>query len=52
MILRHMAGLTAGEIADVLGKTETSVHGLHNRARRAVKEALRELGAPPVTAVA
>lgn len=52
MILRHIAGLTPGEIADVLGKTESSVHGLHHRARSAVKDALRELGAAPVTAAA
>jgi RNA polymerase sigma-70 factor (ECF subfamily) len=39
LILRHVAGLTPGEIADVLGKTESTVHGLHHRARRAVKEA-------------
>jgi RNA polymerase sigma-70 factor, ECF subfamily len=52
MILRHIAGLTPGEIAGVLGKTESSVHGLHHRARLAVKDALRELGAAPVTAAA
>jgi RNA polymerase sigma-70 factor, ECF subfamily len=52
MILRHIVGLGPGEIAVVLDKTESSVHGLHHRARLAVKDALRELGAAPVTAVA
>jgi RNA polymerase sigma-70 factor (ECF subfamily) len=52
MILRHLAGLGPGEIAAVLDKTESSVHGLHHRARHAVKDTLRELGAAPVTAVA
>jgi RNA polymerase sigma-70 factor, ECF subfamily len=52
MILRHFAGLTPGEIAVVLGKSESSVHGLHHRGRGTVKDALRELGAAPVTSVA
>jgi RNA polymerase sigma-70 factor (ECF subfamily) len=52
MILRHVAGLTPGEIAGVLEKTESSVHGLHHRGRGAVKAALQELGAAPVTAFA
>jgi RNA polymerase sigma-70 factor, ECF subfamily len=52
MVLRHIVGLAPGEIAGVLDKTESSVHGLHHRARLAVKDALSELGAAPVTAVA
>ena len=52
MILRHVAGLAPGEIAVVLDKSESSVHGLHHRARSAVKDALRDLGAAPVTAAA
>jgi len=52
LILRHIAGLTPGEIADVLGKTESSIHGLHHRGRGALQVALRELEAAPVTAVA
>jgi len=51
LVLRHIAGLTPGEIADRLGKTEGSVHGLHHRGRGALQEALRELDAAPVTAV-
>jgi RNA polymerase sigma-70 factor (ECF subfamily) len=52
LILRHVAGLTPGEIADALDRTESSVHGLHHRGRVALKAALRELGAAPVTAAA
>jgi RNA polymerase sigma-70 factor (ECF subfamily) len=52
LVLRHVAGLTPGEIAQRLGKTEGSVHGLHHRGRGALQEALRELGAAPLVAVA
>jgi RNA polymerase sigma-70 factor (ECF subfamily) len=52
LILRHIAGLTPPEIADALGKTESSIHGLHHRGRGALQAALRELEAAPVTAVA
>jgi RNA polymerase sigma-70 factor (ECF subfamily) len=52
LVLRHLAGLTPGEIAERLGKTESSVHGLHHRGRTALRAALRELEAAPVTATA
>ena len=52
LILRHFAGLTPGEIAVALDRTESSVHGLHHRGHIAFKAALRELGAAPVTAAA
>jgi RNA polymerase sigma-70 factor, ECF subfamily len=52
LILRHIAGLTPLEIAAALGKTESSIHGLHHRGRGALQAALRELEAAPVTAVA
>jgi RNA polymerase sigma-70 factor (ECF subfamily) len=50
LVLRHVAGLSPEEIATRLGKTEASVHGLHHRGRGALKAALRELEAAPVTA--
>jgi RNA polymerase sigma-70 factor (ECF subfamily) len=50
LVLRHVAGLSPGEIATRLGKTEASVHGLHHRGRGALRAALRELDAAPVTA--
>ena len=52
LVLRHVAGLSPTEIADRLGKSEGSVHGLHHRGRGALKAALRELEAAPVTASA
>jgi RNA polymerase sigma-70 factor (ECF subfamily) len=50
LVLRHVAGLSPGEIAERLGKTEASIHGLHHRGRGALRAALRELEAAPVTA--
>ena len=50
LILRHIGGLSPGEIAERLGKTEGSIHGLHHRGRSALQQALRELEAAPVTA--
>jgi RNA polymerase sigma-70 factor, ECF subfamily len=52
LVLRHVAGLSPGEIADRLGKSEASIHGLHHRGRGALRAALRELEAAPVTAPA
>jgi RNA polymerase sigma-70 factor, ECF subfamily len=51
LVLRHLVGLSPGEIADRLGKTEGSVHGLHHRGRTALRSALEELDAAPVVAV-
>lgn len=50
LILRHIVGLSPVEIAAVLGKTESSIHGLHHRGRLTFKAALEELGAAPVVA--
>jgi len=50
LVLRHIAGLSPGEIAEVLGKSEGSVHGLHHRGRGALQDSLRDLDAVPVTA--
>ncbi len=52
LILRHIAGLTPGEIAERLGRTESSVHGLHHRGRKALQVALRDLDSAPLTASA
>ncbi len=48
LILRHLVGLSPGEIAGVLHKTESAVHGLHHRARRNFKAALHDLDAMPL----
>lgn len=50
LVLRHIVGLSPPEIADVLGKTESSVHGLHHRGRLSLQSALTDLGAAPVVA--
>jgi RNA polymerase sigma-70 factor, ECF subfamily len=48
LVLRHIVGLSPMEIATALDKTESSVHGLHHRGRRALKTTLIELDASPV----
>jgi RNA polymerase sigma-70 factor (ECF subfamily) len=50
LVLRHIGGLSPTEIAQMLGKTEGAVHGLHHRGRKALRRALLELEAGPVTA--
>lgn len=49
VILRHVIGLTPGEIADRMGRTEGSIHGLHHRGRRALKRELERLESTPCT---
>jgi RNA polymerase sigma-70 factor, ECF subfamily len=48
LVLRHIVGLSPVEIAEVLGKTESSIHGLHHRGRASFRSALEDLGAAPV----
>lgn len=50
LVLRHIAGLSPTEIATTLGKTESSIHGLHHRGRRSLRQNLVALGANPVVA--
>jgi RNA polymerase sigma-70 factor (ECF subfamily) len=49
VILRHVVGLTPGEIADRMGRTEGSIHGLHHRGRRALQRELGRLESIPCT---
>jgi RNA polymerase sigma-70 factor (ECF subfamily) len=49
MMLRHIHGLTPAEIAGSLGRTRSSVHGLHHRGRRALCLELTRLGSAPTT---
>jgi RNA polymerase sigma-70 factor (ECF subfamily) len=49
VVLRHLVGLTPGEIAERLGRSENSIHGLHHRGRRAIQQELRRLECGPVT---
>jgi RNA polymerase sigma-70 factor (ECF subfamily) len=50
LILRHIVGLSPAEIAELLGKKENAIHGLHHRGRLSLQSALAELGAAPVVA--
>ena len=50
LVLRHIAGLTPGEIARRTGRSEGSIHGLHHRGRRALRSSLTSRGAAPSTA--
>jgi RNA polymerase sigma-70 factor (ECF subfamily) len=50
LVLRHVMGLSPVEIAGTLKKTESSVHGLHHRGRRALQGALTARGAVPTVA--
>jgi RNA polymerase sigma-70 factor, ECF subfamily len=49
VILRHVVGLSPGEIADRMGRTESSIHGLHHRGRRALQRELARLDYTPCT---
>jgi RNA polymerase sigma-70 factor (ECF subfamily) len=51
IVLRHVVGLSPTEIADRMGKTEPSVHGLHHRGRAALRTALVERGCAPTVAL-
>ena len=52
IILRHVVGLTRAEIADRMGRTEGSIHGLHHRGRRALQTELARLESRPCTRAA
>jgi RNA polymerase sigma-70 factor (ECF subfamily) len=49
VILRHVVGLSPTEIADLMGRTEGSIHGLHHRGRRALQRELVRLDCAPFT---
>jgi RNA polymerase sigma-70 factor (ECF subfamily) len=49
VILRHVVGLSPGEIGDRMGRTEGSIHGLHHRGRKALKQELVKLSLAPAT---
>lgn len=50
IVLRHFAGLSPAEIAQRLGSSEDSVHGLHHRGRRRMRRTLAQLEVVPATA--
>jgi RNA polymerase sigma-70 factor (ECF subfamily) len=47
VILRHVVGLTPGEIAEQMGRSEGSIHGLHHRGRRALQRELARVESTP-----
>ena len=49
VLMRHLVGLSPTEIAERMGRTESSVHGLHHRARGALRKSLVELECAPAT---
>lgn len=50
VVLRHFIGLSCGEIAERLNRTEASVHNLHHRGRANLRKALLALDVSPATA--
>jgi RNA polymerase sigma-70 factor (ECF subfamily) len=50
VVLRHVLGLSPVEIAQQLGRTNSSVYGLHHRGRRALCAELERLDSAPMTA--
>jgi len=51
VVLRHVLGLSPVEIAEQLGRTNSSVYGLHHRGRRALCAELERLDSAPLTAL-
>jgi RNA polymerase sigma-70 factor, ECF subfamily len=49
VVLRHVAGLGAREIAARLSKSEAAVHALNHRGRTAMRASLMRAGVTPVT---
>jgi len=49
VVLRHLVGLSPGEIADQMGRSVSSIHSLHHRGRRALQRELERLGSTPCT---
>lgn len=47
--LRHLVGLTPAEIAVRMGRSESSIHGLHHRARQTLRRELTDIESAPAT---
>lgn len=52
VVLRHLVGLSPGEIAERMGRSEASIHGLHHRARKAIRRELIDADCAPVARAA
>ena len=49
VVLRHLVGLSPGEIAHRMGRTESAIHGLHHRGRLALRRELIRVECAPTT---
>jgi RNA polymerase sigma-70 factor (ECF subfamily) len=49
LLMRHLIGMSPAEIAERMGKTESSIHGLHHRGRGALRETLSGMQEGPST---
>jgi RNA polymerase sigma-70 factor, ECF subfamily len=47
VMMRHLVGLSPGEIADRMGRTEASIHGLQHRARQVLRRELTSIECAP-----
>jgi RNA polymerase sigma-70 factor (ECF subfamily) len=52
VVLRHLVGLSPGEIATQMGRTESAVHGLHHRGRQALRRQLTDMDCAPTARAA
>jgi RNA polymerase sigma-70 factor (ECF subfamily) len=52
VMMRHLVGLSPSEIADRMGRTEASIHGLHHRARQVLKRELAKIECAPTAKAA
>jgi RNA polymerase sigma-70 factor (ECF subfamily) len=52
VVMRHLGGYSPGEIAGSIGRSQDSVHGLHHRARRALRRRLEHNESAPMVAAA
>jgi len=50
VVLRNLVGLTPGEIAERMGRSESSIHGLHHRGRQALRRELIAMDCAPASA--
>jgi RNA polymerase sigma-70 factor (ECF subfamily) len=50
VVMRHLGGYSPGEIAGTIGRSQDSVHGLHHRARRALRQRLEHTESAPMVA--
>jgi RNA polymerase sigma-70 factor, ECF subfamily len=52
VVLRHLVGLSPGEIATRMGRTESSIHGLHHRGRLTLRRELADMDCAPTAKAA